>query len=96
MKHGFKFFYSTFAVLLTAYICSIFTQSGINGWYNDIDLPAFTPPNYIFPIVWSVLYVLLILSTFIVLKNADSYNKRKANNFFIIQLFLQKSSIYNN
>ncbi len=89
MKHGFKFFYSTFAVLLTAYICSIFTQTGITGWYNDINLPPLTPPNYIFPIVWSVLYVLLILSTFIVLKNADSYNKRKANNFFIIQLFLQ-------
>ena len=37
----------------------------------------------------SILYVLILVSTYIVLREADSYNRKKANNIFIIQLFLQ-------
>lgn len=89
MKQGFKFFYSFFSVMLTAYVCSIFTDIGIKQWYDGVEKPFLTPPNIVFPIVWSVLYVLLAISTFMVLRDADSYNRKKANNIFIIQLFLQ-------
>ena len=89
MKQGFKLFYSFFAVMLTAYICSIFTDIGINQWYNSVEKPMLTPPNVVFPSVWAVLYILIALSTYKVLKDADSYNRKKANNIFIIQLFLQ-------
>lgn len=89
MKQGFKLFYSFFAVMLTAYICSIFTDIGINQWYNSVEKPMLTPPNIVFPSVWTILYILIALSTYKVLKDADSYNRKKANNIFIIQLFLQ-------
>ena len=89
MKQGFKLFYSFFAVMLTAYICSIFTDIGINQWYNSVEKPMLTPPNVVFPSVWTILYILIALSTYKVLKDADSYNRKKANNIFIIQLFLQ-------
>lgn len=89
MKKGFKFFYAFAAVMLTAYICSALTEAGINSWYNDIAKPALVPPNIVFPIFWSVIYVLLIFSTFIALREADSYMRRKANNLFIVQLLLQ-------
>ena len=89
MKQGFKFFYSFFSVMLTAYICSLFTDIGIKQWYNGVEKPFLTPPNVVFPIAWSILYVLIAVSTFMVLREADSYNRKKANNIFIIQLFLQ-------
>ena len=89
MRHGFKFFYSLFSVMLTAYVCSVFTDIGIKQWYGEIEKPPLTPPNIIFPVFWSILYVLIIVSTYIVLREADSYNRKKANNIFIIQLFLQ-------
>ena len=27
--------------------------------YNNIKLPSFAPPGYVFPIVWSILYILM-------------------------------------
>ena len=90
MKQTMKFLYVLTAVLLTAYISSIFTQFGIKGWYNNVvaDIPL-TPPNFVFPIVWSVLYVLIIAATVIVLNCGDKVKKQKANNLFLLQLFLQ-------
>lgn len=89
MKKGFKFFYVTAAVLLTAYICSALTHIGLNGWYNGFDKPPLTPPNLVFPIAWSVIYVLLVLASFIALRDGDSAQRNKANNLFITQLALQ-------
>jgi tryptophan-rich sensory protein len=31
-------------------------------WYRDLDKPAWTPPDLAFPIVWSVLYVLIAIA----------------------------------
>ena len=89
MKQGFKFFYSFFAVILTAYICSVFTDIGLNNWYKNIEKPFLTPSDMVFSIVWPVLYVLIAVSTFMVLRDADSYKRKNINNIFIIQLFLQ-------
>ena len=89
MKQGFKFIYTFSATMLTAYICSVFTHSGIKEWYDGVEKPFLTPPNIVFPIAWSILYVLIMISTFMVLRDADSFNRKKANNLFIVQLFLQ-------
>lgn len=89
MKKGFKFFYVTAAVLLTAYICSALTRIGLAGWYDNSDKPALTPPNIVFPAMWSIIYVLLILASFIALRDGDSSQRSRANNLFIIQLALQ-------
>ena len=35
------------------------TQGAIDGWYADLQKPSFNPPNWIFPIAWSFLYVLI-------------------------------------
>jgi len=33
------------------------TQGSIQGWYQDLQKPSFNPPNWIFPVMWSILYV---------------------------------------
>ena len=35
------------------------TQGNIDQWYSDLIKSSLTPPNYMFGIVWSVLYVLI-------------------------------------
>lgn len=54
--------------LLVAYaagfIGSIFTSGETNGeWYGQIR-PSLTPPSWVFPIVWNVLYFLIAISLF--------------------------------
>lgn len=35
------------------------TQGEITSWYAGLEKPSFNPPNYLFPIVWSILYVMI-------------------------------------
>jgi tryptophan-rich sensory protein len=32
------------------------------AWYESLEKPPFTPPNWIFPIAWTVLYVLIAIA----------------------------------
>lgn len=38
--------------------------------YNEIKMPPLSPPSFLFPIVWGILYVLMGVSSFIIYKNA--------------------------
>lgn len=35
------------------------SQGDITGWYQTLEKPPFNPPNWIFPIMWSILYVMI-------------------------------------
>ncbi|MCP1995401.1 TspO/MBR family protein [Flavobacterium sp. HSC-61S13] len=41
------------------YLSSIVTRSSLSTWYPLIAKPSFNPPNYVFPIVWPILYILM-------------------------------------
>ena len=49
---------SLIIVYAVAFIGSIFTSANTNSdWYQSIK-PALTPPNFVFPIVWNILFFL--------------------------------------
>lgn len=35
------------------------TGTGKDGWYDSLTAPPLVPPNYVFGIVWSILYVMI-------------------------------------
>jgi tryptophan-rich sensory protein len=35
----------------------VFFRPGV--WYRNLDKPDWTPPNWMFPVIWAVLYVLI-------------------------------------
>jgi tryptophan-rich sensory protein len=75
---------SLFSILLVTYLGGRFTKSNVNNsWYNCIK-PNITPPNYVFPIVWTILYILLIKIFKDIL---DSKNKLLIT-LFVINLLL--------
>lgn len=44
---------------------------GFNNFFNTINTPVFTPPKIFFPIIWTILYVLIAISIFIIKDNLD-------------------------
>jgi tryptophan-rich sensory protein len=68
---------------------SVFTASSVAIWYNTLNKPLFSPPNWIFGPVWAVLYLLMGVSLYLVWSKGFGSKKGKAAlNFFIAQLFL--------
>lgn len=64
-----------------------FTISAITSWYENLEKPFFSPPNWIFGPVWTLLYLLMGIALFL-LWNSDtkSQQKKGAILLFIMQL----------
>ncbi len=57
--------------------------------YKSLKTPPLSPPGIVFPIVWSVLYILMGVSLYLVMTKRDAYiDKRPAYVLFFVQLFL--------
>lgn len=84
-----RFLYAFLAVGVTAGLCGYLNDFGLNTFYTKIDLPVLTPPNNVFPIAWSILYILLIISTTMVLNTADTAKIKSALQIFWLNMLLQ-------
>ena len=85
MAHILKFTFSFALVAATAALSSYFSYLGVNTFYPSLALPLLNPPNEIFRFVWPVLYVLMIVSFYIILTKEDN---SRAVMLFIYQLLL--------
>jgi len=85
MSNILKFVISFALIALTAGLSSYFSYLGVNTFYPSLTLPPLNPPNEIFRFVWPILYVLMIVSFYIILTKE---NNSKAVTLFIYQLLL--------
>jgi len=60
--------------------------SGNTTLYSTIQKPLLSPPGFIFPIVWTILYILMGISSYIIYESNNPYQK-KALKTYAIQLF---------
>ena len=68
---------------------SAFTISAIDTWYTTLQKPFFNPPNWIFGPVWTLLYLLMGISLYLVwVTKTDKKEKRQGIIFFFVQLAL--------
>lgn len=66
-----------------------FTLSAIPNWYAYLNKPFFAPPNWLFGPVWTLLYLLMGVSIFLIWKKGLKKNALlEARKTFAIQLFL--------
>lgn len=73
--------------LLPWFISSILFKSS-TIYYESLSLPFFAIPSYLFGIVWTILYILIAISIFMVYENSNKkYKKYLLINFISNQLF---------
>ena len=63
----------------------------MNNWYKNLNRAPWSPPSYVFGIIWPVLYFLMTISFFLVWKNKNCYPYCSALSFFLIQLMFNIS-----
>ena len=62
----------------------------VQDGFEGIIKPSFTPPAIVFPIAWTILYVLMGVSSYII-SESNSENKSRALTIYGIQLLLNAS-----
>lgn len=70
-------------------IGALFTTPEIPTWYAGLNKPSWTPPNWVFPVVWNNLYALMGLSLWLLWdRTPTSTNRSAAIIAFCVQLAL--------
>lgn len=87
MKKIFKFL----VILLPWFIGGLLFRSD-TVFYKSINKPFFAPPSILFPIVWTILYILIAISIYLIFRDnsfsdTKDYNKTLLINYFSNQIF---------
>jgi tryptophan-rich sensory protein len=68
---------------------SLFTTPEIPTWYASLNKPAWTPPNGVFPIVWTTLYAMMAVTLWLLWERVPPSPARStALGWFLVQLTL--------
>jgi len=68
-------------------LSSLAAQSSIPIWYAQLQKSPFTPPNFVFPMVWITLYLMMAIAAFFVWrKGLATKGVNLALAFFLVQL----------
>lgn len=75
--------------LAAGLLSALATQSAVIDWYPTLVKPSWTPPSWIFPPVWTGLYILMALAAWLIWKSDTRFaGVRVAMILFFIQLAL--------
>jgi len=77
------------APILAAYLLgSLATFANLTPWYHMLAKPDFNPPDWIFGPVWTMLYILMGIAAWRILRKPDSEARARALGFYFAQLAL--------
>jgi len=82
-----KLAFSIALCLSIGFVGSVFTTPAISTWYASLNKPFFSPPNWIFSPVWTILFILMGISFYLLWENGFKTTQAKiARTFFMMQL----------
>ncbi|MEK6827178.1 MAG: TspO/MBR family protein [Nanoarchaeota archaeon] len=73
---------SFFVVFATAFLGSLFTSKGVQSFWYWTVRPSITPPNWVFPIAWGILFFFIFISLYLCLNSAK--NKKMSSNIELV------------
>ncbi len=74
------------AIPLIVGIISGFITKDATKSFESINKPALSPPSIVFPIVWTILYILMGISSYIIYINNSLYDEENRKKYLIIYI----------
>lgn len=74
--------------LFVGLFAGLWTKQSVMTWYPTLNKPSWTPPSWVFAPVWSVLYLLIAISGWIIYQAEHSPRRSAALKFYGAQLAL--------
>ena len=75
--------------VLSNFISEILSQTSISTYYSNLIKPGFFPPGEVFPVVWTILYILMGISFYLISKKGlNTIKVRDAIFYYYLQLGL--------
>src|SRR5690554_6266052 len=72
--------------MLAGFLVGQASGSGESAWYQSLAKPAFQPPDWAFPVVWSLLYFAMGFAAWLVWRDGGFAEARGALILFFLQL----------
>ncbi len=85
---NFKKLLISLAIPLAAGGIGYFLSGNNTQIYESIIKPEFAPPGFIFPIAWSILYILMGVSYYLVVTSNNTEVRKQSLNVYYTQLIL--------
>jgi benzodiazapine receptor len=76
------------ASFLVAFVGGLASSAGVDGWYAAAEKPPWTPPNWLFGPVWTVLYTAMAVAAWLVWRRWGWQGARAALVLYAAQLTL--------
>ena len=74
--------------LIIGSLSGLANAGSLNDWYVQLNKPSFNPPGYLFGPVWTVLYLLMGISLYLIWKSPKGNPRTNALIIFGLQMLL--------
>ncbi len=79
------------ALIAIGSIIGSLTKPEISTWYSALNRASLTPPNYVFPVAWTILYAIIGTCGWLIWRTQAFHNLSVIKNLYVTQLILNWS-----
>lgn len=88
MRKALTFILPVIICFLVGFVAGQLQSDAIENWYPYLNKPSLTPPNAVFPVAWSILYLCMGVSIGFILNSRDMVRRTYLMWLFIVQLII--------
>ena len=85
--HSNLFFLILLCVIIGNGLGGYFTFISVETWYQTLNKPSFNPPDWVFGPIWTILYIFMGISIWLIIKKEPSKTRTIGIRIFWLQLF---------